>query len=113
MLTRHPLLVAVLLLFVLTGLHALSELTPMAVVDDPLVRMPGMQPDSNTRVEGPNRCLNCHGGYDAAVEPAFNWLGSMMGQAARDPIFWACLTVAAQDAMWATGNARNRPTPPS
>jgi hypothetical protein len=28
----------------------------------------------------------------------------MMAQAARDPIFWAGLTVAAQDAIWALGN---------
>jgi hypothetical protein len=31
-------------------------------------------------------------------------MGSMMAQASRDPIFWACLTVAGQDSVWALGN---------
>jgi cytochrome c553 len=30
-------------------------------------------------------------------------MGSMMAQAARDPLFWACMTVAAQDSIWAIG----------
>ena len=49
--------------------------------------------------------MNCHADYDHAVEPGFNWKGSMMAQAARDPIFWACFTVALQDSIWALGNA--------
>lgn len=32
-----------------------------------------------------------------AVEMAFNWSGSMMANAGRDPIFWATLAVAEQD----------------
>lgn len=32
------------------------------------------------------------------VEPAFNWRGSMMSQAARDPLFYACLAISNQDA---------------
>lgn len=77
-------------------------LTP-SVKDDPLVRMPGTQPDQGVKLEAPTRCLNCHGGYNQAVEPGFNWKGSMMAQASRDPIFWACMTVAAQDSVWAVG----------
>jgi len=65
--------------------------------------MPGTQPNQGVTLEAPNRCFNCHGGYNQAVEPGYNWLGSMMAQAARDPIFWACLTVAAQDSIWAIG----------
>jgi hypothetical protein len=76
--------------------------TPLPVADDPLVRMPGTQPGQTT-LEAPNRCLNCHGGYDSAVEPGFNWQGSMMAQASRDFLFWSCLTVAAQDSIWAVG----------
>ena len=60
--------------------------------------MPGSQPGDSGNIETPDRCDNCHGGYDQAVEPAFNWRGSMMAQAARDPIFYACLAVAEQDA---------------
>jgi cytochrome c553 len=75
------------------------------VKDDPLVRMPGTQPADGVNLEGPGRCLNCHGkGYDTAVEPGFNWKGSMMAQASRDPIFWACMTVAGQDSVYALGN---------
>ncbi|UCH35816.1 MAG: fibronectin type III domain-containing protein [Armatimonadota bacterium] len=74
------------------------------VVDDPLVRMPGTQPAQGVNLEAPNRCLNCHGGFNPAVEPGFNWQGSMMAQAARDFLFWSCLTVAAQDSVWALGN---------
>jgi hypothetical protein len=76
--------------------------TPVLVVDDPLVRMPGTQPGQVT-LEDPNRCLNCHSGYNRAVEPGFNWKGSMMAQSARDFLFWSCLTVGAQDSIWAVG----------
>lgn len=74
-----------------------------SVKDDPLVRMPGTQPNQGATIEAPNRCLNCHAGYNQAIEPGYNWMGSMMAQASRDPLFWACLTVAAQDSHWAVG----------
>jgi hypothetical protein len=77
--------------------------TPTPVAEDPLVRMPGTQPEQVT-LEGPNRCLNCHAGYDPPVEPGINWKGSMMAQAGRDFLFWACLTVAGQDSIWAVGS---------
>ena len=76
----------------------------MPVADDPLVRMPGTQPADGVTLESANRCLNCHAGYDAAVEPGFNWQGSMMAHAARDPFFWAALAVAAQDSIAVLGN---------
>ena len=60
--------------------------------------MHGSQPGQSGQLETPDRCDNCHGGYDQNVEPAFNWRGSMMAQAARDPLFYACLTIANQDA---------------
>jgi hypothetical protein len=77
--------------------------TPLAVVDDPFVRMPGTQP-GQVSLEAPGRCLNCHAGYNPVVEPGFNWKGSMMAQSARDFLFWSCLTVAGQDSIWALGN---------
>jgi len=46
-------------------------------------------------------CASCHGLYDAVHEPWTNWSASMMGQAARDPMFFACLTIANQDAAFA------------
>ncbi len=60
--------------------------------------MPGSQPGQSGNIEHPSKCDNCHGGYDLAVEPAYNWRGSMMSQAARDPLFYACLAIANQDA---------------
>ena len=76
---------------------------PTPVASDPMLRMPGTQPEQVV-LEGPNRCLNCHGGYDDAVEPGFTWQGSMMAQAGRDFLFWSCLTVAGQDSIWAVGS---------
>ncbi|MFZ9012206.1 MAG: hypothetical protein ACO20W_09980, partial [Anaerohalosphaeraceae bacterium] len=88
---------AVLLIYVLS-----ATLVALPVSDDPLVRMPGTQPGQVT-LESPNRCLNCHAGYNTSVEPGFGWKGSMMAQSARDFLFWACMTVAAQDSQWAPG----------
>ncbi|MBN1670313.1 MAG: hypothetical protein JXR37_04740 [Kiritimatiellae bacterium] len=76
---------------------------PLAVTNDPYLRLPGTQPHVLT-LEAPNNCMNCHAGYDLPVEPGHNWRGSMMGQTARDPLFYACFTVAAQDSIWALGN---------
>jgi hypothetical protein len=64
--------------------------------------MPGTQP-GQTALQAPGRCLNCHAGFDPAIEQGFNWKGSMMAQAARDFLFWACFTVSAQDSIWAVG----------
>jgi len=76
--------------------------TAVLVVDDPLVRMPGTQP-GQVALQAPTRCLNCHAGYNESVEPGFNWKGSMMAQSARDFLFWSCMTVSAQDSIWAVG----------
>ncbi|HSF81998.1 MAG TPA: fibronectin type III domain-containing protein [Anaerolineales bacterium] len=61
------------------------------------IQQPGTQPGEVGNLESPDKCDNCHGGYNSAVEPAFNWRGSMMANAGRDPIFWATLAVAEQD----------------
>jgi hypothetical protein len=60
--------------------------------------MPGTQPLGSGTFEHHFGCTQCHGDYDPAVEPGHNWKGSMMAQAAHDPLFYACLTVANQDA---------------
>lgn len=60
--------------------------------------LPGSQPGESGNIEHPDKCDNCHGGYDLEVEPTFNWEGSMMAQAARDPLYLACLAIANQDA---------------
>ena len=61
------------------------------------IQQPGTQPGEVNNLESPDKCDNCHGGYNQAVEPAFNWRGSMMANAGRDPIFWATLAIAEQD----------------
>jgi hypothetical protein len=65
------------------------------------IMQPGTQPKEVQNFESPGKCDNCHGGYDEARvysnEPAFGWRGSAMGNAGRDPIFWATLAIAEQD----------------
>jgi hypothetical protein len=101
------------------GLYAAWQ--PVPVADDPLVRMPGTQPEEGVNVEAPNRCLNCHAGYNEGAEPGYNWIGSMMAQAARDPIFpsmcWGiqtrrtCASGATFPEAGSVGD-QTRPTPP-
>lgn len=50
---------------------------------------------------GEGSCATCHGGNydpDRVIEPYDAWAGSMMANAARDPLFWAALDVANADA---------------
>jgi hypothetical protein len=83
----------------LTALLASLFITPSYAADTvpSLVQQPGTQPAEISNLESPDKCDNCHGGYNSAVEPAHNWRGSMMAQAGRDPIFWATLAIAEQD----------------
>lgn len=85
----------------LCGLLALpaAAWTPLAVTNDPLVRMPGTQPGQVVDLEADKQCLSCHGGFEMD-----HWKGSMMGQASRDPLFWSAMVVAAQDSIWALGD---------
>ena len=95
----------VLIILALAVANAALAWVPTPVKEDPLVRMPGSQPapEGNVSIEAPGRCLNCHSGYNPSVEPGTNWMGSMMAQAARDFLFYACMTTAAQDSIWAVG----------
>ena len=61
--------------------------------------MPGTQPfGGGPELDDPDGCANCHGNYNAAVEPFANWQGSMMSHAARDLLFEANMAIANQDA---------------
>jgi hypothetical protein len=91
-------------LFALAGAASAVAWTPLPVKSDPLLFLPGSQPGDVQGMDPAGRCENCHSGYNAAVEPGSNWRGSMMAQSARDPLWLACLTVAAQDSIWALGN---------
>lgn len=61
---------------------------------------PGTQPlVLDHPISDPSPCTNCHSDYNQdEVEPYRNWAGSMMAQSGRDPLFWAALAVANQDA---------------
>ena len=59
---------------------------------------PGTQPFESGILNPPEACSPCHGGYDQAVEPYFNWQGSMMAQASLDMLFEANMVIANQDA---------------
>ncbi|KPJ51820.1 hypothetical protein AMJ39_09225 [candidate division TA06 bacterium DG_24] len=72
------------------SLHA-AEVVPTDI------QQPGTQPGEVANLQTPDKCDNCHGGYDPAIEPAFNWRGNMMANASRDPIFWATMAIGEQD----------------
>ncbi|MEZ5332448.1 MAG: hypothetical protein R2991_10450 [Thermoanaerobaculia bacterium] len=57
------------------------------------------QPPLDQVLITPETCAFCHSGYDAVhnIEPWDTWAGSMMANAARDPVFWAALDVANHD----------------
>ena len=79
---------------------ALSLTLHAADVVPPEVQQPGTQPNEVGNFESPDKCDNCHAGYDDLQpdnEPATGWRGSAMGNAGRDPLFWATLAVAEQD----------------
>jgi len=85
------------LVHVLLGLCLYAGAAFAADVVPTDIQQPGTQPGEVGNLESPDKCDNCHGGYDSAVEPAFGWRGSAMGNAGRDPIFWATLAIAEQD----------------
>ncbi|HEX6813417.1 MAG TPA: hypothetical protein VF384_17495 [Planctomycetota bacterium] len=71
--------------------------TPWFFVAPTDIQMPGTQPQQAPLLGPVSTCASCHGYYDQAVEPAENWMGSMMSQAGRDPLFWAALAIAEGD----------------
>ncbi len=79
------------------NLHAAAE-----VPTD--IEQPGTQPEELSApivaVQGGQyNCHNCHSNYESEpkAEPWYNWQGSMMSHAGRDPLFWATMAVAEQD----------------
>ena len=83
--------------FLLLALLSFGSISSAADVVPSTIDQPGTQPQEVSNLESPDKCDNCHGGYNTSTEPAFNWRGSMMANAGRDPIFWATLAVAEQD----------------
>jgi hypothetical protein len=60
----------------------------------------GTQPGLAHPILSSGNCTSCHGDYDPQhdIEAGPTWEGSLMGQAGRDPLFWAALDVANNDA---------------
>ncbi|MCA9292027.1 MAG: hypothetical protein KDA25_12925 [Phycisphaerales bacterium] len=84
------------------GMFALGAgADPLPLTPDDLFQ-PGTQPDPDGAILDPivpaTQCSFCHAGYAPDVEPVTPWRASMMGQAARDPVFHAGLSIAEQDA---------------
>jgi Cytochrome c554 and c-prime len=66
--------------------------------DAPGIFLPGTQPHELTQAIRPSGvCVECHGQYAVEYEADSTWKGTMMANAARDPLFHAALTVANQD----------------
>ena len=117
LLGKQAVIAVSVLLALLSPVHSAWGAGP-PVREDPLVRMPGTQPGQVT-LQSSTLCYPCHGsGNSAWVRPnadqrgrsdyeEYNifkaWQGSMMGNAARDPLMFACFTVAAQDSIYAIG----------
>ncbi|MBP9500873.1 MAG: hypothetical protein KBF17_01805 [Candidatus Promineofilum sp.] len=60
---------------------------------------PGTQPGTLVHpIVNPEGCSGCHGN-PAGPSIYKGWRGSMMGQAGRDPVFWAAFAVAQNDAV--------------
>ena len=60
----------------------------------------GTQPGLEFGLRAPSTCRFCHTDAPATVEqiqPYPNWVGSMMANSSRDPLFWAALDVAEDD----------------
>lgn len=62
-------------------------------------RLPGTQIGEVTTatILSAQNCRACHGGVDPTAEPYATWQGSLMGQAGRDPLFFAQMALANQD----------------
>jgi nitrate/TMAO reductase-like tetraheme cytochrome c subunit len=55
-------------------------------------------PDTYEQILTSRNCAVCHGGTDPNIAIQQPWSGSMMSQSARDPLFYAGLAIAEQDA---------------
>ncbi|MEZ5974201.1 MAG: multiheme c-type cytochrome [Planctomycetota bacterium] len=89
-------LVGAIAIAVATALDTAEAQLPTTLQD---FQLPGTQPLSGTLpLQASFICGSCHGGYSEAHSPHSTWASSMMAQAGRDPVFYAALAVANQDA---------------
>ncbi len=99
--SRHirPSVIAVVVTGGISLAAALASLPLPTTLTD--FEQPGTQPLglNDSIIDSPN-CSPCHGNYDPNQEPYTRWSASMMAQAGRDPIFYAALAIAEQDASF-------------
>jgi hypothetical protein len=72
------------------------------------VQIPGTQPVGvdNPPAINPSGNCGCHdftANRDPESHPQFGWEGAMMGNAGRDPLFWATVAIAEQDFLPGSG----------
>lgn len=79
----------------LAGL-AVAAVVPLTLVD---FHLSGTQVGdvSPVNIMTSGNCAGCHSNFDPVTEPYLSWEGSLMGQAGRDPLFFAQMTTANQD----------------
>lgn len=79
-----------------TGIAVMGQTVPMTLED---FHLSGTQVGdvAPTAILTSDSCVQCHGNFDAANEPYNTWRGSLMGQAGRDPLFFAQMATANQD----------------
>ena len=70
---------------IVLGFLIISLISPALALPVPTTiddfHLTGSQPDQSGTFRNPDQCDNCHGGYgEQAVEPAFNWRGSMIAR---------------------------------
>ncbi|MCC7292148.1 MAG: hypothetical protein IT449_08835 [Phycisphaerales bacterium] len=80
---------------VLTGLAG-AAVVPTTIED---FHLPGTQVGDvpASAIKTSVYCAECHGLFERKTEPYTTWTGSLMGQAGRDPLFYAQMTTANQD----------------
>lgn len=88
-------------LTVLLGSGSLAVASPVPTTLEDFF-LPGTQPETiNHPIADGNNCAACHSEPAHEFDPYEGWVGSMMAQAARDPLFYACLDIANQDVDFA------------
>jgi hypothetical protein len=99
--SKRPIRVSVPLIVGVVLVAAAATIATAAIINLTMedLFIPGTQIGQispSTIIESTN-CAVCHGGFDAASEPYATWRGSLMGNAGRDPLFFAQMTLANQD----------------
>jgi hypothetical protein len=94
---RHT-FIALLVAFGVLATVVVATILPLTIED---FYVPGTQMGSITPtvIKASTDCAACHANFDRANEPYATWRGSLMGNAGRDPLFFAQMTLANQDVV--------------